>query len=143
VTIQGRNGRRAILASMAGIALVAACSSKIHPSVTFEFKHGPESDAPTYRATTSDPEVIAAARAELARPFDLRAKHINGTVGLGEGDDNEPWNWHFERDNWGLADVSTEVCDGNPQYVADHVEEWVRDVGRYCPWAARVSREFR
>ncbi|HKY52090.1 MAG TPA: hypothetical protein VJP45_12615 [Candidatus Limnocylindria bacterium] len=139
---QDRFPRSAVIASILALAALTGCSSKIHPAVTFEFKHGEGPDAPTYRATTSDPEVIAAARAELAKPFDLRGKHINGVVGLGEGDDNEPWNWHFERNNWGLADFSTEVCDGTPTYVAEHVEEWVRDVGRYCPWGSRVVREF-
>lgn len=31
-----------------------------------------------------------------------------------------------------------EVCDGRPNYLDEHVDEFVDVVGRYCPWHARL-----
>jgi hypothetical protein len=34
--------------------------------------------------------------------------------------------------------VTTEVCDARPSYVEENVGEFVDNVGRYCPWSARL-----
>jgi hypothetical protein len=39
-----------------------------------------------------------------------------------------------------MADVTTEVCDGRPSYVEEHIDEYVTTVKRYCPWGARLVR---
>jgi hypothetical protein len=116
--------------------------SNLPEAVTFEFAHGTGPGAPTYRATTSDPDRIAEAREELAKPAGERTKHVGGPIGQGGGSDNAPWNWHFEQDEWVLKEASIELCDGEPSYVSEHLEEWIEDVGQYCPWSARIVREL-
>jgi len=111
-------------------------------TVTFEFVHGLEAKAPTYRAITSDPGVIAAARAELARPMGERSLRINGLIAASSGAENPPWKWHFVASEWKLENYNMELCDGQPSYVNDHLEEWLRDVKGYCPWSSRVYREL-
>jgi hypothetical protein len=126
------------------VLLIAGCGSDdfTTATATFEFVHGFEPEAPTYRATTSNAELIALARAELGRPLVQRTKQISGPIAAGAGEDNAPWNWHFEPDAWTLIDLSAEVCDGEPSYVSEHLDEWIEDVGTYCPWSSRLSREL-
>ncbi len=46
-----------------------------------------------------------------------------------------------------MAEVTIELCDGTPSYVEAHLDEWIEQVGRYCPWSARLvaleDRRFR
>ena len=37
-----------------------------------------------------------------------------------------------------MAHFTTEVCDARPSYVDENVGEFVNNVGRYCPWSARL-----
>lgn len=37
-----------------------------------------------------------------------------------------------------MAEFTMEVCDGRPSYVEAHTDEFVDQVGRYCPWAAQL-----
>lgn len=125
------------------LALLTACDSSDDPprGVTFEFLHVTDSATLTFRATTSDSAVIARVRAELEKPIEERHLHINGPIDAGTGD-NAPWSWHFEPDAWDLAEVSIEICDGTPTYVEENLEQWLDEVGQYCPWGSRVSREL-
>lgn len=86
-----------------------------------------------FRATTNDPEVIAAARAQLALPAQDRALFINGPIERGNGGHNLEWNWHFLPDQWSLVEVSIELCDGNAVLVSQSVDYWVDTVGQLCP----------
>jgi hypothetical protein len=108
-------------------------------TVTFEFVHPP--DASTFRASASDARVIARVRAELAKPFKQRSLHINGKISAGTGD-NAPWSWHFDQDKWDVVETSIELCDARPSYVEENLEQWLKDVGRFCPWQSRVSKEL-
>jgi hypothetical protein len=78
------------------------------------------------------PADIAIARDLLAgRP----APHIpNGRVVRGRSDVNAGWSWHLDPADFEWADVTTEVCDGNPQGV----EDGTITSDRYCPWGATV-----
>ncbi len=109
----------------------------------FEFQHGATGE--TYVAWTVDPAVINDVQEQLALPQDERAKHINGVIKrLPEAcsELNTPWSWYFEPGEWQLAEISIEVCDGNPQFVEDNLSEFTDNVGRYCPWSAFVLREI-
>jgi hypothetical protein len=36
-------------------------------------------------------------------------------------------------------EVTIELCDGTPSHVeGPHLDAWIEQVGRYCPWAARL-----
>jgi hypothetical protein len=123
------------------IALVAGCTGGSSPTngVAFEFIH-PSHDE-TFAARTSDETVIAAVRAELAKPMHERALHIHGAIVAGDGGVNEPWSWSFVEGDWKLAEMSAEVCDGWPSYVEANLEEWLK-LGSFCPWASRVQAEI-
>jgi hypothetical protein len=100
-------------------------------------------DPQPFVAVTSRPEVIAEVRAELDKTPAERNRHINGRVLRGNGGHNSPWKWHFDPDEWGLAEASIEVCDGNPTDVENDLDYWVDTVGSFCPWSARVVAEVK
>ena len=106
----------------------------------FEF----ESDSGlTFVAWTSDSLVIADVEQQLTLPFSSRSKHINGRILVDESicDLNGSWSWYFDPTDWALSEFSIELCDGNPQYVEDNLDEYVNVIERYCPWGSKVSRE--
>lgn len=70
----------------------------------------------------------------------------NGVIlrGPGEDDHNAPWSWHLDPEDIEMAEATIEVCDGALDYVEDNVDEFVDQIGRYCPWSAElVSVEDR
>ncbi|MDX1641571.1 MAG: hypothetical protein R3220_07725 [Balneolaceae bacterium] len=77
----------------------------------------------------------------MAKPFDQRNMHINGPIERGNPGYNSDWSWHFVEDQWDLAEISAEVCDGRPSFVEEDLDYWVDTVGRFCPWGARVEDE--
>jgi len=64
----------------------------------------------------------------------------NGVLrsGPGEGDHNEPWSWHLDPEEVSMAEVTAEFCDGRPSFVEANLDQWLNDVGRYCPWNAEL-----
>lgn len=107
--------------------------------VVFEFVH--PSHGEHFFAATSDPSVIAAARAQLALPLDQRMLHMHGDIEAGDGGVNAPWSWHFVDGSWTLAEISAEVCDGWPSYIEENLDEWLKSPGYFCPWSSRVLAE--
>ena len=47
---------------------------------------------------------------------------------------NEGWSWSLDPTDFEFADLTTEVCDGEPS----DVESGTLTSDRYCPWSARV-----
>lgn len=125
------------------LALLSACStdSEVDNARYFEFTHESDDIHYTIIAKTSDPGVIARVEQELAKPFDQRNMHINGVIERGNPGYNSDWSWHFVEGQWDLAEISAEVCDGRPGFVEEDLDYWVDDVGRFCPWGARVKGE--
>jgi hypothetical protein len=37
-----------------------------------------------------------------------------------------------------MAENAVEVCDASPSYVEANRDEWIAQVGHYCPWDARL-----
>jgi hypothetical protein len=64
----------------------------------------------------------------------------NGKIlpGPGQGDHNAPYTWHLDPDEIDMAEFTVEVCDAEPDYVQENVDEFVNVVGRYCPWSATL-----
>lgn len=100
-----------------------------------------DKNAPTYRASTSDSILIEKVRAEMKRPLAERSLHINGVIAKG-GEGNSPWKWHFVQDQWTLAELSAELCDGQPSLIDESLDERLNRVGSYCPWSSRVAKEL-
>ena len=110
--------------------------------VTFHFTmHGDTSGVQDFRASTDDPEVLAAARAELLLPVEDRRMFIIGPIDRGNGGDNLDWNWHFVPSQWSLTEAAIELCDGNAVLVSQDVDYWVDTVGQFCPWSSYVAYE--
>ena len=78
------------------------------------------------------PELVAHAEA-LLRGEDVAAIP-NGLVVRDDPGVNEPWSWHIDPDDFEFADMTTEVCDGLPEYV----EDGTVTSDRYCPWSAEL-----
>jgi hypothetical protein len=91
---------------------------------------------------TSDPLVIQMARTQLSLPERERNMHINGVIARGNGGHNLNWSWHFVPNQWTLAEISIELCDGVPQMVEDNLDYWVDTVRQFCPWGSYVLREI-
>lgn len=64
----------------------------------------------------------------------------NGKIlrGAGVANYNAPWFWHLDPQDTEMADMTTEVCDAEPNYVQENIDEFVNVVGRYCPWDASL-----
>ena len=59
----------------------------------------------------------------------------NGRIVRGDPDVNTGWSWHLDPADFAWADMTTEVCDGNP----GSVEDGTLTSDRYCPWTAKVT----
>jgi hypothetical protein len=64
----------------------------------------------------------------------------NGTLhyGPGEFDHNLPWGWHLDPEEIEMAEMTIELCDGNPAFVEAELDYFVETVGNYCTWAAEL-----
>jgi sterol desaturase/sphingolipid hydroxylase (fatty acid hydroxylase superfamily) len=86
----------------------------------------------TFVLRATDPETIRLAQESFNgrhTPFPI------GPLRRGDGGFNAPWSWHFDPDRVRMAEIAIEVCDGQPSYVEQHVEDFL---GGYCPWSGRV-----
>ena len=94
--------------------------------VTFEVNEGER-----FRVLLTDP----IDQAQAQRLLDgLDGPDIpNGRV-VRETGVNEGWSWSLDPADFEFADVTTEVCDGQPS----DVERGALTSDRYCPWSARV-----
>ncbi len=64
----------------------------------------------------------------------------NGRIlrGPGLAGHNAPYSWHLDPEDVSMADMTIEVCDAEPSYVEENVGEFVDNLGRYCPWDAKL-----
>lgn len=125
------------------LMLFTACDTENDDDGThyYRFTHADDDIEYSFVAKTSNSEVIAKVEQELQKPFEERNMHINGPIERGEVDYNNNWSWHFVENQWDLAEISMEVCDGRPSFVEEELDYWVDQVGRFCPWSARVEAE--
>lgn len=96
-------------------------------------------------ACASNPGLIQEVLDELTKPLSDR-RHINGPIAAGDGGHNfngpHRFAWHFVPDQWSLAEISIELCDGRPYSdVEQNLQYWLYQVGRFCPWSSAPLRE--
>jgi hypothetical protein len=109
------------------VATLALTGCAAQPTVaTFEVAGGPQ----TYKVELATPELVQHVK-------DLMDGSEDGRIPIGKivRDDpsvNEPWSWHIDPETLEFADVTTEVCDGLPEYV----EDGSLTSDYYCPWMA-------
>jgi hypothetical protein len=94
-------------------------------------------------AVTSDSQVVSLIASQLAKPAGSRDLFVTGRIERGNAGHNLAWSWHFIPDQWSLASVSIELCDGSPSMVEQNIDYWVGSVGRFCPWDSYVKSEVR
>ena len=128
-------GRPLVAAMAAALTIAAAACSpaaSAPPSasgaiiVTFEVNEGER-----FRVLLTDP-VDQAEATRLLSGFggpDIPNGRILRVTGVNEG-----WSWSMDPNDFEFADLTTEVCDGNPS----DVESGSLTSDRYCPWSARV-----
>ena len=104
----------------------------------FEFEV--TADKTRMRAKASSEELIRSLEVELAVPFEQRSHHVNGAIARGTNG-NMGWSWHYVPDEWSLAEVSMELCDGVPSDIDGNPSYWIDTVGTFCPWSARLLKE--
>jgi hypothetical protein len=59
-------------------------------------------------------------------------------AGVGQASHNRPYSWHLDPDEIEMAEAAIELCDGSPSFVERNRDQFIREVGRYCPWGARL-----
>ena len=104
--------------------------------------HNDPDSSESFIVGTTNLDLIDLCRSQLELPEDERFLHVSGAIDYGNGGFNSPWSWHFIPDEWELAEMSIELCDGNPQYVEDNLEYWIENVGRFCPWSSFIKEEL-
>jgi len=131
----GRTGGR-VAAAISGIVLLAvtvtgallppAGAGGAHPVATIRVVDE------TYKVELASPRALAIARQLLGR--EIPPMIPNGRIVRGDPGPNAPWSWHIDPTTFDWADITTEVCDGLPEYVEDGTltSDW------YCPWSAEV-----
>ena len=94
--------------------------------VTFEVNEGEQ-----FRVLLTDPVDQAAATRLLdgEEGPDIPNGRIVRETGVNVG-----WSWSLDPTDFEFAELTTEVCDGNPS----EVESGELTGERYCPWSARV-----
>lgn len=100
----------------------------------------------SFVAAATNTDLINMVLAEIDRPFEER-KFIIGDIAEGDGGFNFNgelrFNWHFVPDQWQLAEVAVEVCDGCPfTNVHQEPDLWQNNVGFFCPWTSKPVREI-
>lgn len=124
----------AVALSIVAMILAVGCSpgegaSSPPPAgivVTFEVNEGER-----FRVLLIDPVDQAAANRLLAGAEgpDIPNGRIVRETGVNEG-----WSWSLDPADFEFAELTTELCDGNPS----DVESGELTSARYCPWSARV-----
>lgn len=128
-------------------ALLAACGGgggddpAPPPSqpVTFAFRTETGGAEQEFRYSTTSPEFITRARAQLLLPVANRKTFPAGAIAAGNGGVNLNWGWHFT--DLSLVETAIELCDGTPAMVQADLNYWLNTVKRFCPWSGYVHSE--
>ena len=129
-----RRAARAIAPITLLLLGLAGCSGAGDPSAapeapgvaTFEI------EGQRFRIELSIPELVRHAK-RLLEGEDVAAIPV-GRIVRGDPSVNEPWSWHIDPQTLEFADLTTEVCDGLPEFV----EDGTLTSDTYCPWLAKV-----
>jgi hypothetical protein len=64
----------------------------------------------------------------------------NGRLRRGPGRrrHNAPFHWHLDPRDTAMAEITIELCDALPSFVEANRDEFIEQVGRFCPWAAEL-----
>lgn len=85
----------------------------------------------------ASPNEISQMREQTRKPVAKRKLIVSGIV-AGRGRYNDNWDFTMNPNTIVVGDMFIEVCDGRPQYVQRHLDEWRGQ--RWCPWGGYVKR---
>ena len=129
--------KKLLLVLIAFIAL-AACDDEVTDPVS-----GPvfviEAAGQEFRVLISDTAVARQARQLIGSNQSI---NLNGEIARGNGGFNAGYRWHLKPNTVEFADMTIEVCDGEPSFVEQNVDYFVDTVKRYCPWGIKVKKEL-
>lgn len=87
------------------------------------------------RFWSQNPDFIARAK-KLQQSHEARTAMFSALI---DGRDCDPqWTYHVDEVRMSWVDFSVEGCDGRPSDIEREKPYWLRSVGRYCPWSAKV-----
>ncbi|MES2284873.1 MAG: T9SS type A sorting domain-containing protein [Bacteroidota bacterium] len=127
------------------ICLITKSQTTRYFEFTTSCGHGNWQDT-CFIAAASDQAIIDTVLADLAKPLNNR-RFINGAITYGNGGHNHNAShwflWHFVPDQWSLAEIAIELCDGCPYSDVDaDTAYWVGNLGQFCPWSGCPVREI-
>jgi hypothetical protein len=130
-------------AALGALLLAGAAACESSPTENADDRRGTRTfviDVTGTRFTlrAADPEAIDALRARMRSG---ERGVILGRIQRGDGGFNAPWSWHIDPATVEVPDMSMELCDGQPSFVEENVDEFVDTVKYYCPWSAKVVEE--
>jgi hypothetical protein len=111
--------------------------------VTYTVEEAPQRGAAARVVTWDTPEGTFRTNGHTAEELERiqdgidRGEHIGipaGKMARGDGGVNLGHDWHVF--DVRIVDQAIEICDGTVAYVDAHLEEWLAEVGSYCPWGA-------
>ncbi len=98
-----------------------------------------------FKVWIKNPEAIEAVYALEAGTSTASIPNGRLRPGAGQGDHNAPWLWHLDPHDIEFAEATIELCDATPSHVQKNRNDFIREVGRYCPWTAELValQDFR
>lgn len=117
----------ALVGLLLAAAGLAACAEAEPTVATFEV-----AEQGTYKIELATPELIEHVKDLMAGSEEGRIP--SGRIVRDSPGVNAPWSWHIDPASLEFVDVTTEVCDGLPEYV----EDGTLTSDYYCPWNAEV-----
>lgn len=101
----------------------------------------------SFVVATKDSLLLLQLDTQLTLPVGER-KIVNGALAAGSGGYNKnashTFKWHFQEDDWALADISAEIFDGRPYTDVDvNNSYWLDTVKRFAPWDFYVRKELK
>ena len=116
--------------------LAASCPSPTDPGLEGGVLATFDVNGERYRIFITNPrtidQVIALSHGRSA------AKIPSGRVVKGQVAYNKPWSWHIDSEDIHMAEMTIELCDGRPSFVESQVDDWIANVGYFCPWSAEL-----
>ncbi|MBI3943210.1 MAG: calmodulin [Chloroflexi bacterium] len=107
------------------------------------FKVGFPTGETSFIIKLTNPDRIQQAREILSGALN-RGMHVSGLVVKSPAPYNSGWSYHLDPVSIGFFDFATEVCDANPYYIEEHLDEvcgaFLPDC-RWCPWSSKLLAE--
>lgn len=131
--------------------MLYSCKKESDAPEMHYYEVGVKGDAAEWRDSsfiiaTSDKNLVAQIETQLLLPVAQR-QIVNGQLVAGNGEYNKnashQFKWHFNENDWDLADFSIEIYDGRPYSDLDlDTDYWLNTVKRFAPWGSYIKKEI-